>query len=53
MVLVHGSQFIEEIKRVPESILSFMEIVDEVCVVNSMPNSGIYYSSPGSVVDSN
>jgi len=38
MVVVHGSQFIEEMRRVPETILSFMEIVDEVCVVNSMPN---------------
>ena len=32
MVVVHGSQFIEEIRGVPESVLSSMEPTDEVCV---------------------
>jgi len=40
MVILNGSQFIEEIKGVPENIFSARESSDEVCVVNSMHDSG-------------
>ena len=32
IVILNGSQFIEEIKRLPDSTLSFLDTVNEVCM---------------------